>query len=159
MSLNASKWQSEAFLKSNPLGPTRALHDPRRAPLTLSLAIHELPDEIHPGPPLSPADLHGRTRVRTVAQMLGAYTHPLIAPRVKKSLTTLGGFDDWKWRARQFQWLGVRLAAVERRLASEPSTETEMLLADAGCFSAANVEACAAAKTSFWRLHPTPPAG
>ncbi len=54
--------------------------------------------------------------------MLATDTHPLITPRVKKYLTTSGGFDDVAWRAWQMQWFGTGLAAVERRLASEPQT-------------------------------------
>ena len=91
-------------------------------PLTQSLAILEFLDETYPQPPLLPADAHGRARVRSLAQMLAVDTHPLITPRVRKYLTTTGGFDADAWRAWQMQWFGTGLRAVEQRLASEPGT-------------------------------------
>ena len=67
-----------------------ALVEPGYAPLTQSLAILEYLDEVAPAPPLLPADPHGRARVRSLALMLAADTHPLITPRVKKYLTGKG---------------------------------------------------------------------
>ena len=51
--------------------------------------------------------------------MLAADTHPLIVPRVKKYLTTTGGFDDVAWRAWQINWFTTGLQAVEARLAAD----------------------------------------
>jgi maleylacetoacetate isomerase/maleylpyruvate isomerase len=123
--MDAGEQRSEAFLKINPMGAIPALlvagHDPHE-PITQSLAILEFLDEFQPTPPLLPADLHGRARVRGIAGMLASDTHPLITPRVKKYLTTAGGFDDAAWRAWQVQWFGTGLAAVEQRLASEAGT-------------------------------------
>ena len=75
-------------------------------------------------PALLPADAHGRARVRSLAAMLAADTHPLITPRVKKYLTTSAGFDDASWRAWQIHWFTTGLQALEQRLASEPETGT-----------------------------------
>jgi len=72
------------FLKVNPLGAIPALVEPGHAPLTQSQAILEFLDEFQPTPPLLPEDLHGRARVRSLAAMLAADTHPLITPRIKK---------------------------------------------------------------------------
>jgi maleylacetoacetate isomerase len=113
---------SEAFLKINPLGAIPAFIDKGHAPLTQSLAILEFIDETHPAPPLLPADPHGRARVRAIAHMLAADTHPLITPRVRKYLTTTGGFDDAKLRGWLVHWFTVGLQAVERRLVEEPGT-------------------------------------
>ena len=116
----------EAFRRINPLGAIPALidHGPGQSPvpLTQSLAILEFLDETWPQPPLLPADAHGRARVRSLAQMLAADTHPLVTPRVRKYLTTTGGFDADAWRAWQLQWFGTGLRAFEQRLASEPGT-------------------------------------
>ena len=120
--LDAGEQRSEAFLKVNPMGAIPALLVPGHAPITQSLAILEFLDEFQPAPPLLPADLHGRARVRSIANMLAADTHPLITPRVKKYLTSTGGFDDAAWRAWQVQWFTTGLAAVEQRLASEAAT-------------------------------------
>ena len=124
VNLDAGEQRSEAFLKINPLGAIPALIEPGHAPLTQSLAILEFLDEFQPAPPLLPKDLHGRARVRSIAAMLAADTHPLITPRVKKYLSTSAGFDDAAWRAWQIQWFGTGLAAVEQRLAADKETGT-----------------------------------
>jgi maleylacetoacetate isomerase/maleylpyruvate isomerase len=94
------------------------------APLTQSLALLEFIDELYPAPPLLPADPHGRARVRSIAAMLAADTHPLIAPRVRKYLTSAGGFDDAAWRAWQIHWFTTGLQALEQRLAGDAQTGT-----------------------------------
>ena len=124
VNLDAGEQRSEAFLALNPLGAIPALIESGHAPLTQSMAILEFLDELQPAPPLLPADLHGRARVRSIAAMLAADTHPLVTPRVKKYLTGAGGFDDAAWRAWQIQWFGTGLAAVEQRLGKEPQTAT-----------------------------------
>jgi len=48
----------------------------------------------------------------------------LITPRVRKYLTTAGGFDDAAWRAWQIHWFSTGLHALEQRLAGEPQTGT-----------------------------------
>jgi maleylacetoacetate isomerase len=122
VNLDAGEQRTEAFLKINPLAAIPALVTPGHAPLTQSLAILEFLDELQPTPPLLPADLFGRARVRSIAGMLASDTHPLITPRVRRYLTGPGGFDDAAWRAWQTQWFGTGLAAVEQRLASESDT-------------------------------------
>ena len=112
------------FLAINPMGAIPALID-RAADgvgLTQSMAILEFLDEVYPLPPLLPADAHGRARVRSLAALLAGDTHPLITPRIKRYLTTSGGFDDAAWRAWQVHWFTTGLAAFERRLVDEPGT-------------------------------------
>ena len=129
---DAGEQRSEAFLKINPMGgiPVLIDHDtPGAPPMTQSLAILEFLDEAYPDiAPLLPKDLHGRARVRSLAAMLAADTHPLVTPRIKKYLTGLpegqGKFDDAAWRAWQTQWFTTGLQAIEQRLASEPQTGT-----------------------------------
>lgn len=101
VNLDAGEQRSETFLKINPLGAIPALVETGHAPLTQSLAILEFLNEITPEPPLLPADPYGLARVRSIAAALAADTHPFIVPRVKKYLTTTGGFDDAAWRAWQ----------------------------------------------------------
>jgi maleylacetoacetate isomerase/maleylpyruvate isomerase len=126
--LDAGEQRGVAFLKINPMGAIPALldHGPGRpsAPLTQSLAIMEFIDESFPTPALLPTDAHGRARVRSLAAMLAADTHPLITPRVKKYLTTTGRFDDAAWRAWQIHWFTMGLQALEQRLVNEPGTGT-----------------------------------
>ena len=128
VNIDAGEQRGEAFLKINPMGAIPALvdhgSDQSRTPLTQSLAILEFLDESYPTPALLPADVHGRARVRSLAAMLAADTHPLITPRVKKYLTTTGGFSDAAWRAWQIHWFTTGLQALEQRLVSEPGTGT-----------------------------------
>jgi maleylacetoacetate isomerase len=120
--LDAGDQRSEAVLKINPLGAIPALIMPGQAPLTQSLAILEYLEETVPHPPLLPADALGRARVRSIAAGLAADTHPLIVPRVKRYLTTTGGFDDAAWRGWQIQWFTTGLQGLEKRLATEAGT-------------------------------------
>ena len=122
--LDAGEQRSEAYLKLNPMAGLPTLIHAGHPPMTQSLAILEFLEELQPTPALLPADLHGRVRVRSIANMLAADTHPLITPRVRKYLTSTVGFDDAAWRAWQQHWFGTGLAAVEKRLASEAATGT-----------------------------------
>jgi len=122
--LDAGEQRDAEFLKISPLGSIPALVQDGHEPLTQSLAILEFLDELQPSPPLLPSDLYGRARVRSIASMCAADTHPLIVPRVKKYLQETGRFDDAAWRAWQIRWLGAGLAAVEQRLAGAPETGT-----------------------------------
>lgn len=126
INLDAGEQRGEAFLKINPMGGIPALidHGPGQSatPLTQSLAIVEFLDETYPSPALLPADAHGRARVRSLAAMLAADTHPLVTPRVKKYLVSTSGFDDAAWRAWQTHWFSTGLLALEQRLVSEPET-------------------------------------
>lgn len=117
--IDAGEQRSAAYLRINPLGGIPALCVPGQPPLTQSLAILEYLEELQPDPPLLPRDLHGRARVRSIAAMLASDTHPLVTPRIKKYLTTAGGFDDAAWRAWQTQWFGTGLAALEQRLVAD----------------------------------------
>ena len=126
VNLDAGEQNEAAFLKINPMGAIPALIDhgdsQPQTPLTQSLAILEFLDEIYPTPPLLPADAHGRARVRSIAAMLAADTHPLITGRIKKYLTTIGKFDDTAWRNWQIHWFSSGLQALEKRLANESET-------------------------------------
>ncbi len=128
VNLDAGENRGEAFLKINPMGAIPALldHGPGESPtpLTQSLAIVEFLDECYPTPALLPADPHGRARVRSLAAMLAADTHPLITQRIKKYLTSSAGFDDAAWRAWQIHWFTTGLQALEKRLVSEAGTGT-----------------------------------
>ena len=122
--LDAGDQRGEDFLKINPLGVIPALIVPGHLPISQSLAILEYLEETAPNPPLLPSDALGRARVRSIAAGLAADTHPLVVPRVRRYLTTTGGFDDAAWRAWQIQWFTAGLQALEKRLATEAGTGT-----------------------------------
>lgn len=120
--IDAGEHRGEAFLSINPMAAVPALIVPGHPPLTQSLAILEYLEEIAPHPPLLPKTPFERARVRSIAAMLAGDTHPLITPRIKRYLTTKGGFDDASWRAWQIQWFETGLHAVERKLSTEGAT-------------------------------------
>ena len=126
VNLDTGEQRGEAFLKINPMGGIPALIDrgpgQSATPITQSLAILEFLEETYPAPALLPADAHGRARVRSLAAMLAADTHPLLTPRIKKYLVSTGKFNDADWRAWQIQWFTTGLQAFEQRLASESET-------------------------------------
>jgi maleylacetoacetate isomerase len=122
--LDAGEQRSAAYLKINPMAGLPTLIQAGHPPMTQSLAILEYLEELQPAPALLPADLHGRARVRSLANMLAADTHPLITPRVRKYLTSAAHFDDAAWRAWQQHWFAMGLTALEKRLASEAATGT-----------------------------------
>lgn len=122
VNVDAAEHRSEDFLKINPMGAIPALVVPGRPPLTQSLAILEFLEELQPQPPLLPADLYARARVRSIAAMLAVDIHPLITPRIKKQLMETNGFDDAAWRAWQTKWFSTGLRAMEQRLGPDQET-------------------------------------
>jgi maleylacetoacetate isomerase len=125
--VDAGENRGEAFLAINPLGGLPAFidHEPGgsdRAPITQSLAILEYLEEIQPIPPLLPRSAAERARVRSLALMMAADTHPLVTPRVKKYLMADGKFHDVAWRDWQIHWFGTGLKALEQRLSTEKAT-------------------------------------
>src|SRR5664279_688786 len=74
------------FREINPMMALPALVDGEGPALFESLAIIEYLDEVHPEPPLLPADPRARARVRGLAQIVACDSHPLIVPRVREYL-------------------------------------------------------------------------
>ena len=128
INMDAGENRGEAFLKINPMGAIPALIDhgtgQPSTPITQSLAILEFLEEVHAAAPLLPGDAHGRARVRSLAAMLAADTHPLITARIKKYLVGGGFMDDAGFKAWQVNWFTVGLQAFEQRLALEAATGT-----------------------------------
>lgn len=126
VNMDAGENMSEAFLKINPMGAIPALIDRHAGkpvpPITQSLAILEFLEDIYPAPALLPADPYGRARVRSLASMMVADTHPLITGRILKYLTANAGFDDEKSLAWRTHWFTTGLNAFEQRLATEAET-------------------------------------
>ena len=84
--------------------------------LAQSLAIIEYLDELHPTPPLLPADALGRARVRALAYDIACEIHPLNNLRVLRYLVhdlKLSEDDKNRWYRH---WVETGLETVERQL-------------------------------------------
>jgi Glutathione S-transferase len=76
LSLLKGEQASAEHLALNPSGLVPTLVTPQGA-LPQSLAILEWLDEMHPEPPLLPADPWGRARVRSLSQIVALDIHPV----------------------------------------------------------------------------------
>jgi maleylpyruvate isomerase len=87
--------------------------------LAQSLAIIDYLDEIHPKPPLLPADPQARAIVREIAYVVCCDIHPIGNLRVLTRLTELGvdEIDRARWSK---QWIEQGFAAIEARLSQTP---------------------------------------
>ena len=81
-----------------------------------SMAIMEYLNEVHPEPPLLPADPRGRARVRALSLITVADSHPLIVPRVRNHLAATFNLDE----EGRMAWVRHWFAAGPRRLRGAP---------------------------------------
>jgi len=86
-----------------------------------SMAIIEYLDEVHPQPPLLPADALGRARVRALAQAIACEIHPLNNLRVLKYLTRELKVSEDDKNTWYRHWVRLGLEAFEAELALQPA--------------------------------------
>ena len=121
LSLLKGEQASPEHLALNPSGLVPTLVTPQGA-LPQSLAIIEWLDEMHPEPPLLPADPWGRARVRSLAHIVALDIHPVNNLRVLKHLEAELDVDA-AGKAHWFRtWATAGMHALEARLAAEPET-------------------------------------
>lgn len=89
--------------------------------LSQSMAIMEYLDEVHPAPPLLPADALGRARVRSLAQSIACEIHPLNNLRVLRYLVRTLKVDEDAKNTWYRHWVRSGLEAFERELAQLPA--------------------------------------
>ena len=110
------------FVAINPQKRVPALELPGGEVLTQSLAIIEYLDDIHPEPPLLPADALDRAKVRAVAQMVACDIHPLnnliVLQYLKRTLKhEQPDIDTW-----YHHWVIDGFTAIKSMLAPGPYT-------------------------------------
>ena len=86
-----------------------------------SMAIIEYLDELHPKPPLLPADPLGRARVRALAQLISCDIHPLNNLRVLRYLVRDLKIPEEAKNSWYVHWVKEGLQAFERELARLPA--------------------------------------
>jgi maleylacetoacetate isomerase len=112
------------FRAINPMGALPVLVDDDGTSLDQSLAIMEYLEERYPEPRLLPQDAAGRARVRALAQMTIADSHPLIVPRVRSYLASAFGASPEQVNAWGLHWMITGLDAYESRLLRDEATGT-----------------------------------
>jgi len=120
--LDAGEQRTAQFKAVNPQMVVPALVEDDGNVLFQSMAIMEYLDEIHPEPPLLPADPRGKARVRALSLISVADSHPLIVPRVRTHLGTTFDLDDAGKIAWVRHWFAAGLDAYEAHLARDPAT-------------------------------------
>lgn len=120
-SLLEAAHKGEAHLALNPQGLVPTLVTDQGA-LPQSLAIIEWLDEVHPNPPLLPADAWGRARVRSLAHIIALDIHPVNNLRILQHIEAEFGADPDAKAAWFSKWAHAGLQALEHRLAQEKET-------------------------------------
>lgn len=102
----------------NPQGLVPALVDEGRV-LIQTPAIIEWLEERYPQPPLLPADLDARARVRALAAIVGCDMHPVNNRRILEALRHDFGADESAVQRWCQTWIAAGFDAIEALLASD----------------------------------------
>ena len=124
VNLMQGQQRDAAFRAVNPMMALPALVDGDGPALFESLAIIEYLDEAYPDPPLLPKDPKARARVRGLAQIVAADSHPLIVPRVREYLAHEFKADEAGDQSGRSIGTRRRWRAWKQHLATEKDTGT-----------------------------------
>ena len=114
---------SPAYKAINPQGKVPALRD-GDVIVTQSLAILEYLEEKIPDPPLLPADLEGRARVRSLSLSLVSDSFALLPSRIRIYLADDLRQDEPGVRRWCHDWVCRGLKTLEDSVAGDPATGT-----------------------------------
>ncbi|NOL48766.1 maleylacetoacetate isomerase [Pelistega europaea] len=114
---NGGEHRTEAYAALNPQRLVPSLEDGGKV-FGQSLAMLEYLEEKYPEPPLLPTDALGRARVRSIALLIAADTHPLNNMRVLKYLVNQFGFSEEQKLQWYHHWIRESFGALERMLQS-----------------------------------------
>ena len=112
VNLAAGEQNQSAYREQNPQGLVPSLKTDQGI-LGQSLAIIEYLDEVHPQPPLLPADPLARARVRAMALSVACDIHPLNNLRVMNYLRDPLGHDDEAVNTWYAHWIAAGFHALE----------------------------------------------
>jgi len=116
--LRAEAHFDAAFKALNPQGFVPTVIDGDLV-LTQSPAIIEWLEERFPNPPLLPADVNDRARVRALAAVIGCDIHPLNNRRVLEYLRHTLGCDEAAVLAWCGTWISAGFSALESMLGKD----------------------------------------
>ncbi len=112
LDLRTGAQRSKAFRALNPQGLVPVLEVDGTV-LTQSPAIIEWLEELHPDPPLLPADATARAMVRAMAALIGCDMHPLNNLRVLEALRGRFNASPEQVSGWITQWIAEGFAALE----------------------------------------------
>lgn len=121
VNLREGQHKHEQHRRLSALGRVPVLTDGGQT-LTQSLAILEYLEERYPEPPLLPADLAGRGRVRALAQLVACDIHPLNNLSVLKYLENNLKINSNEKLAWYRHWVATGFEALEAMLANDSRT-------------------------------------
>jgi maleylacetoacetate isomerase len=116
VNLAAGEQNQAAYRHENPQGLVPSINTGQGI-LSQSLAIIEYLDEVHPQPPLLPADPLARARVRAMALLVACDMHPLNNLRVMNYLRDPLGHDDAAVNTWYAHWIGAGFRSLEEEAA------------------------------------------
>lgn len=116
LDLRKAEQKACAYLALNPQGLVPALEVDGLV-LTQSPAILEWLEDVHPAPPLLPAEAGDRARVRAMCALIGCDVHPLNNLRVLKALRETFGADQAATDAWAERWIAAGFDALETLVA------------------------------------------
>lgn len=120
--LRKGEQRGAAYLGLNPQGLVPSLQLADGTVLTQSLAIMEYLDEVHPEPPLLPAEPSARARVRALGYAVALEIHPLNNLRVLGYLKSEFGADEDAVAAWFRHWVEETFTPLEAMLADSAGT-------------------------------------